>query len=109
MRVAATRRRRDRQLAPRPVDELVDAKRNGREDDEEDNDDDGDDVVALRHGGQLCVLYACFWCVSWSLGAGYGEEEGGGVSVRETEARSLCWSVLVVLFVVMYSVPFRSD
>lgn len=52
VRVAATRRRRDRQLAPRPVDQLVDAKGNGREHDEEDDDDDGDDVVALRHGGR---------------------------------------------------------
>ncbi len=55
MRAAATRLRRHSQLAPRSVNQLVDAKGNGRQDDEEHDDDDGDDIVALCHGDGLRV------------------------------------------------------
>jgi len=49
VRAAATRLRRHSKLPLRPMNQLIDAKGNGRQDDEEDDDDDGDDVVALCH------------------------------------------------------------
>ena len=98
VRVAATRRRRDRQLAPRAVDELVDAERNGREHDEEDDDDDCDHVVALRHGGWFLYSYFLLFLVWYVARLARG---GDGESVGERNGQRL---PIVLFFVVTRSV-----